>query len=71
MPASSTPDRKEQNMSDKPVPPLPAGVSQEQWEKISGGDCTTGEITNFINELKQNYDTLVDFTSYVMEQVLD
>ena len=29
-------------MSDKPVPPLPAGVSQEQWDKISGGDCTTG-----------------------------
>jgi hypothetical protein len=58
-------------MSDKPVPPLPAGVSQEQWDKISGGDCTTSEITNFINELKDNYDTLVDFTSYVMERVLE
>jgi hypothetical protein len=57
-------------MSDKPVPPVPAGVSQEQWDKISGGDCTTGEITNFINDLKQNYDTLVDFTSHVMETVL-
>ena len=57
-------------MSDKPVPALPAGVSQEQWDKISGGDCTTGEITNFINELQQNYDTLVQFTSYVIEQVV-
>jgi hypothetical protein len=58
-------------MSDKPVPPLPAGVSQEQWDKISGGECTTGEITSFINELQTNYDTLVQFTSYVIEQVLD
>ena len=57
-------------MSDKPVPPLPAGVSQEQWDRISGGDCTAGEVTTFINDLKSNYDTLVDFTSYVMGQVL-
>jgi hypothetical protein len=57
-------------MSDKPVPPLPAGVSQEQWDKISGGDCTTGEITTFLNELQSNYNTLVDFTSYVIERVV-
>ena len=57
-------------MSDKPVPPLPAGVSAEQWEKISGGDCTAGEITTFINDLQQNYDNLVQFTSYVIEQVV-
>ena len=56
-------------MSDKPVPPLPAGVSPEHWERISGGDCTTSEITSFLNELQQNYDTLVQFTSYVIEQV--
>ena len=58
-------------MSEKSVPPLPAGVSQEQWDRISGGDCTTGEITNFINDLQHNYDTLVQFTSYVIEKVLD
>lgn len=56
-------------MSDKPVPPLPAGVSQEQWDKISGGDCTLNDISSFIDGLRQNYDTLVDFTSYVIEQV--
>jgi hypothetical protein len=56
-------------MSDKPVPPLPAGVSQEQWDKISGG-CTTEEITRFIHELQDNYNTLVDFTSYVIENVV-
>jgi len=58
-------------MSDRPVPPLPAGVSQEQWDKISGGDCLAGEVTQFINDLQQNYDTLVQFTSYVIETVLD
>ena len=57
-------------MSDKPVPPLPAGVSQEQWDKISGGDCTAGEISTFLNELQGNYNTLVDFTSYVIERVV-
>ena len=56
-------------MSDKPVPPLPAGVSQEDWDKISGGDCLAGEVTEFISQLQQNYDTLVAFTSYVIEQV--
>jgi hypothetical protein len=56
-------------MSDKPVPPLPAGVSQDQWDKISGGSCTVSEITEFINQLQDNYNTLVDFTSYVIEQV--
>lgn len=55
-------------MSDRPVPPLPAGVSQEEWDKISGG-CTAQEIGRFIDELKNNYDRLVDFTSYVIERV--
>lgn len=57
-------------MSDKPVPPLPAGVSQEQWEHIAGGECTASDVTVFINDLQQNYDTLVEFTSYVIENVL-
>lgn len=57
-------------MSERTVPPLPAGVSQEQWDKISGGDCTAGEITTLLNDLQQNYNTLVDFTSYVIERVV-
>ena len=57
-------------MSDKPVPPLPAGISQEQWDQISGGNCDAGQVSQFINELQQNYDTLVQFTSYVIEQVV-
>ena len=56
-------------MSDKPVPPLPAGVSQEQWEKVSGGDCGVSELTAFASELQEQYQSLVDFTSYVIERV--
>jgi hypothetical protein len=58
-------------MSDKPIPPIPPGVSltDEQIELIAGGGCDLGTITTFINELKQNYDTLVDFTTYMMERV--
>jgi hypothetical protein len=59
-------------MSDKPVPKLPEGVlSAEQIERISGGDCTINDVIGAINQLQQSYDTLVDFTSYVIERVLE
>ena len=57
-------------MSDRQLPPLPAGISQEQWDKIAGGECTAGEITTLVNQLQDNYNTLVDFTSYVIERVM-
>jgi hypothetical protein len=59
-------------MSDKPIPKLPEGVlSAEQIERISGGDCTINDVITAINQLQQSYDTLVDFTSYVIERVLE
>jgi hypothetical protein len=58
-------------MSDKTVPKLPEGVlSQEQIERISGGDCTFADIQSALSQLQQSYDTLVDFTSYVIERVV-
>lgn len=58
-------------MSDKPVPKLPEGVlSPEQIERISGGDCTFTDIQTALNQLQQSYETLVDFTSYVIERVV-
>ena len=57
-------------MSDRPVPPRPAGISQEQWEKVSGGDCTVGDLAGISGDLQQEYQTLVDFTSYVIERVV-
>ena len=45
-------------------------LTPEQLEKIGGGDCTAGEITSIIQNLQQNYETLVDFTSHVIERVV-
>lgn len=58
-------------MSDKPVPKLPEGVlTEEQITRISGGDCTIADIQSGLNQLQQSYDTLVEFTSYVIERVV-
>jgi len=45
-------------------------IDQELAEKVSGGGCTADEITQLFEQLKENYDTLVDFTSYVIERVV-
>jgi len=52
----------------RPVPKF-AGLSEEQLQKISGGECTPQEWIIILDELKDSYDTLVDFTSYVIERV--
>jgi len=46
-------------------------LTPEQLERIGGGGetCSPSQITQIINDLQQNYDTLVDFTSYVIERV--
>ena len=54
------------------MPKIPDGVfTPEQIEKINGGllDCSSQDVNDFIASLQQNYDTLVDFTSYVIETV--
>jgi len=45
-------------------------ITDEQIDRIAGGSCSAEEITKLIDDLKQNYDTLVDFTSYVIERVV-
>ena len=58
-------------MSDKPLPKLPQGVlTDEQIERISGGDCSISDIQTGLSQLQQSYDTLVEFTSYVIERVV-
>ena len=57
-------------MTDRPVPQLPPGIlTQEQIDAISGGSCNTYEIIQAIDQLRNAYDSLVDFTSYVFERV--
>jgi len=65
----STGDRMSETRS---MPKIPEGVfTPEQIEKINGGllGCSSDEITNILANLQQNYDTLVGFTSYVIENV--
>lgn len=58
-------------MTDKNVPPIPAGIlSEEQVEAISGGGtCTAQQYIDMLGQLKTGYETLIDFTSYVIERV--
>jgi hypothetical protein len=52
------------------IPKIPEGVlTPEQIEKISGGDCGINDYIGIVDQLKGAYDSLVDFTSYVMERV--
>ena len=57
-------------MSDT-KPPIPKfePLTEEQLQKIGGGDCTPAEVIEILGKLKESYDTLVDFTSYVIERV--
>jgi len=54
----------------KPTLPTLQPITEEQLEKISGGDCTAADITKVLEGLRDNYDTLIDFTSYVIERVV-
>ena len=54
---------------DKPVVPKDLGLTEEQLQKIGGGDCTAQEWMEILGRLREGYDNLVDFTSYVIERV--
>jgi hypothetical protein len=58
-------------MSEK-NPPVPSfePIDEELVQKISGGGCTADDINQLLASLKENYDNLVDFTSYVIERVI-
>ena len=44
-------------------------MSDEQLKEIAGGSCTITDIQDALARLQQSYDTLVDFTSYVIGRV--
>ena len=52
-------------MSDKPHTPLTA----EELKAIAGGECTPEQWIGILDNLKQSYEQLIDFTSYVIERV--
>jgi hypothetical protein len=53
------------------APAIPTLEIDEQLaQKIAGGSCTAEEYVEVIEQLKESYDALVDFTSYVIERVV-
>ena len=44
-------------------------MSDEQLKEIAGGDCTISDIQRALEDIQQSYDTLVDFTSYVIGRI--
>ena len=56
-------------MTQEQKPAAPGDLTPDQANAIGGGDCTAQQIVQLTNELKQAYDNLVDFTSYVIERV--
>ena len=57
-------------MSGRPVPKIPEGVlSEEQIARISGGDCSMNDYIDALADLKAAYESVIDFTSYVIERV--
>jgi hypothetical protein len=55
--------------NEKPVTPAGNELSAEQVDSIGGGDCAAGQIVELTARLKEAYNNLVDFTSYVIERV--
>jgi hypothetical protein len=45
-------------------------LTEEQVQGIAGG-CTAAELQEFINNLQQNYEKLIEFTSYMIERVAE
>ena len=44
-------------------------LTQEQLQAIAGGECTVEQFTAALAQLRESYDTLIDFASYVIERV--
>jgi hypothetical protein len=45
-------------------------LSDEQAHSIAGG-CTAAELQEVINNLQQNYEKLIEFTSYMFERIAE
>ena len=53
-------------MSERKVGEL---LTQEQLQAIAGGECTVEQLQLAFTQLRESYETLIDFASYVMERV--
>jgi hypothetical protein len=54
-------------MSERKIGEL---LTEEQVHAIAGGECTVQQLQEALKQLQQSYETLIDFTSYVIERVV-
>jgi hypothetical protein len=59
----NTTNFQENEMSEK------TALTTEQIEKVGGGECTPEQYFTILGDLTAAYESLIDFTSYVMERV--
>jgi hypothetical protein len=58
-------------MNENDIAKVGQALDEAQVTEIAGGDiCTPAQYIEITKSLKESYDNLVDFTSYVMERVL-
>jgi hypothetical protein len=50
-------------------PTVGSELGAAQVTDVSGGACSPEDIEKIVNGLKQNYEALIEFTSYVIERV--
>ena len=44
-------------------------LTPEHLQAIAGGECTLEQLQGALAQLQTSYETLVEFTSYVIERV--
>lgn len=57
-------------MNENDIAKAGQALDEAQVSSIAGGNCTLDDILKSTSDLKESYDNLVDFTSYVIERIL-
>ena len=45
------------------------GLTAEELQAVGGGSCTVNDFLAALANLKQSYESLIEFTSYVIERI--
>jgi hypothetical protein len=53
----------------KPQAANAGNLTPEQVQSVGGGNCSPSDIIQIIGNLTTAYESLIDFTSHVMERV--
>jgi hypothetical protein len=54
---------------ENPATPTGTELNTEQVQAIGGGDCSLSDYLTAVDQFKAAYESLIEFTSYVIERV--